>query len=72
ANYVGNAAKKLEDIGADFIIIAANTPHIVFNDIKKMVSVPMISIVDATYERANEENLQSLGLLGTKFTMEQK
>ena len=70
ANYVGNAAKKLEDIGADFIIIAANTPHIVFNEIEKMVSVPMISIVDATYERADEEDLQSLGLLGTKFTME--
>ena len=69
ADYVGEAAQKLEHIGADFIIIAANTPHIVFNDIKKRVHVPMISIVDATYEQAEEQGLQTLGLLGTKFTM---
>ena len=59
AKYVGEAAQKLEQIGADFIIIAANTPHIVFNEIEKMVQVPMISIVDATYEQAEEQDSAS-------------
>lgn len=69
-DYVGNAAKKLEDIGADFVVIAANTPHIVFDEVKKKVNVPMISIVQATYEKAAEQGFTRIGLLGTKFTME--
>ncbi|ALX48440.1 aspartate/glutamate racemase family protein [Lentibacillus amyloliquefaciens] len=68
--YVGGAAKKLENIGADFVIVSANTPHIVFNQIRERVSVPMISIVEATYEKADEMELNNVGLLGTKFTME--
>ncbi|GGB59995.1 amino acid racemase [Virgibacillus dakarensis] len=69
-NYVGEAAQKLESIGADFIIISANTPHIVFDQVREKVGVPMISIVEATYEKAEELGLKRLGLLGTKFTME--
>ncbi|WP_028782178.1 aspartate/glutamate racemase family protein [Thalassobacillus devorans] len=68
--YVGGAAKQLESIGADFIVIAANTPHIVFEEIRKQVNVPMISIVEATYERTRELGIKNAGLLGTKFTME--
>ncbi|MGY0693741.1 aspartate/glutamate racemase family protein [Virgibacillus sp. FSP13] len=69
-DYVGEAAQKLESIGADFIIISANTPHIVFDQVREKVDVPMISIVEATYEKAEELGLKRLGLLGTKFTME--
>ncbi|QQK74754.1 amino acid racemase [Salicibibacter cibarius] len=69
-NYVGGAAQKLEEIGADFVIIAANTPHIVFDEVREQVNVPMISIVEATYAKADERGLQNVGLLGTKFTME--
>ncbi|SFD44595.1 aspartate racemase [Lentibacillus persicus] len=69
SDYVGGAAKKLEEIGADFVIVSANTPHIVFNQIRENVNVPMISIVEATYEKADELGLQNVGLLGTKFTM---
>ncbi|WP_106498308.1 aspartate/glutamate racemase family protein [Lentibacillus sp. Marseille-P4043] len=69
-DYVGEAAQKLESIGADFVIISANTPHIVFDQVRKKVAVPMISIVEATYDKANELGLKRLGLLGTKFTME--
>ncbi|MFG6118004.1 aspartate/glutamate racemase family protein [Thalassobacillus sp. B23F22_16] len=68
--YVGNAAQQLESIGADFIVIAANTPHIVFDEVRKQVNVPMISIVEATYERTKEMGIENAGLLGTKFTME--
>ncbi|MFD1065883.1 aspartate/glutamate racemase family protein [Oceanobacillus locisalsi] len=69
--YVGNAARKLEQLEVDGIIIAANTPHLVFDEVQKQVSVPMISIVDATVEEAEKQGVQHIGLLGTKFTMEQ-
>ncbi|WP_343273869.1 aspartate/glutamate racemase family protein [Lentibacillus songyuanensis] len=70
ATYVGDAARQLEVIGADFVIISANTPHIVFDQVRKKVHVPMISIVEATYAKVEELELNRLGLLGTKFTME--
>ncbi|WP_324212241.1 aspartate/glutamate racemase family protein [Lentibacillus sp.] len=70
SEYVGAAAKKLEEIGADFAVVSANTPHIVFDQIRKYVTIPMISIVEATYDKADELGLQNVGLLGTKFTME--
>ncbi|UOQ83603.1 aspartate/glutamate racemase family protein [Gracilibacillus salinarum] len=68
--YVGEAVQKLEAIGADFIVISANTPHIVFEEVSQLTKVPMISIVEATYEKAAEQGLKKVGLLGTKFTME--
>lgn len=66
----GKFVKKLESIGADFVVISANTPHIVFDEVRKKVNVQMISIVEATYEKAQELGLKNVGLLGTKFTME--
>ncbi|GAA0614250.1 aspartate/glutamate racemase family protein [Virgibacillus siamensis] len=69
-NYVAGAANKLEEIGADFVVISANTPHIVFNEVRENVNVPMISIVEATNDKADELGLKNVGLLGTKFTME--
>ncbi|GAB3060177.1 aspartate/glutamate racemase family protein [Virgibacillus ainsalahensis] len=69
-DYVGGAAKKLEDIGADFAVISANTPHIVFEKIQERVNIPMISIVEATQDKADELNLKKACLLGTKFTMD--
>lgn len=68
--YLAEAARKLEGIGADFVIMAANTPHIVFNQVQERIDVPMISIVEATCEIAQELNLKKIGLIGTKFTME--
>lgn len=56
-DYVGGAAQKLAEIGADFVVISANTPHIVFEEVEKMVNVPMISIVEATYAKAEEKGL---------------
>ncbi|WP_080873925.1 aspartate/glutamate racemase family protein [Oceanobacillus timonensis] len=68
--YVGNAARKLEHLEVDGMIIAANTPHLVFDEVQKQVNVPMISIVDATVEEAKNQGVEQIGLLGTKFTME--
>ncbi|WP_211198902.1 aspartate/glutamate racemase family protein [Oceanobacillus jeddahense] len=68
--YVSDA-RKLEQLGVDDIIIAASTPHLVFDEVQKQVTLPMISIVDATVKEAKRQEVHHIGLLGTKFTMEQ-
>jgi aspartate racemase len=64
-------AKKLEAAGADFIIVCANTMHIIADDIQNNVNIPLLNIIDATAERIVEEDLEKVGLLGTKYTMEE-
>src|SRR5215471_16805507 len=61
---------KLARAGADFGIISANTPHIVFDDIAPKSPIPLISIVEATRAAAKNQNLKRLGLLGTRYTMQ--
>lgn len=56
--------------GADFGIISANTPHIVFNKLIGLSPIPLISIVEETSKKAKEIELQKVGLLGTSFTMQ--
>lgn len=60
---------KLEQIGAEYIAIASNTPHCVADELKKKCSVPIISIVDETCSFARKNNLRKLLLTGTIFTM---
>jgi aspartate racemase len=60
---------SLEKAGADFGFISANTPHIVFNKLKSLSPIPLISIVEETSKKAKEIGLQKVGLLGTSFTM---
>lgn len=55
--YLVQEVQKLAQAGADFGLLAANTPHIVFDDIQRQSPIPLISIVKATCEEA-----QSLGL----------
>lgn len=69
-NYLTDAVQKLESVGADFVIMCGNTPHIVFEQIQQNVQVPLISIVEETYLKARELSLKKIGLIGTKFTME--
>lgn len=61
---------KLAKAGADFAVIAANTPHLVFDDIRRQSSIPLISIVEATCQQAKAFHLTRLGLFGTRFTMQ--
>jgi aspartate racemase len=69
-NYLVDAIKKLELVGSNFAVISANTPHIVFDVVKEKVNIPLYSIVEETYKKSQELNVQTIGLFGTKFTME--
>jgi len=64
------SAKNLMKAKAEVIIIAANTPHIVFNKLVKKVKVPMISIMEGTGKAIQDKKLTKIGLLGTKNTMD--
>lgn len=64
-----NVAKNLEEAGADFLIICANTLHKVAEDVEKNVSIPLLHIVDATAEKIKGAGCKKVGLLGTKYTM---
>lgn len=65
------AAKILENGGADIIAICTNTMHLMANDVQEAIGVPLIHIVDCVVEEIKEKNLSKVGLLGTRFTMEQ-
>src|SRR5215510_2148204 len=60
----------LEKAGVDFAALTANTPHIVFDEINSRVNLPLISIVEAACERAQALGLKSVGLFGTRYTMQ--
>lgn len=68
---LANAARSLEKGGADFIVICTNTMHKVIDDIRSKINIPIVHIADATASRINEKGLRTIGLLGTKYTMEQ-
>ncbi len=68
---LADVAKKLEGAGADFILLATNTMHKVAATIEAAVSIPLLHIADATAMAINTAGFAKVGLLGTKFTMEQ-
>jgi aspartate racemase len=70
ADYLLEAIDKLARAGADFGLISANTPHIVFEDVASRSPIPLISIVEATCAAAHGLNLKRLALLGTRYTMQ--
>ena len=70
AQGLSEAARSLEDAGADFIIIATNTMHVVFDEVESSVNVPMLSLLDAVADAILAQGMRTVGLLGTKFTME--
>ena len=64
--------QKLARAGADFAILASNTPHLVFDELSRRSQIPLISIVEATRQSAIEGGFKKLGLLGSRFTMQAK
>jgi aspartate racemase len=70
AEYLVDEVGKLARAGADFGLLAANTPHIVFDEIQRESPIPLISIVTATCEVAKDLGLKRVGLFGTRFTMQ--
>ena len=65
------AARSLEGAGAGCIVICSNTMHRMAEDVVAAVDLPLIHIADATAQVILDDGLQSVGLLGTRYTMEQ-
>ena len=70
ANYLLEGIDKLARAGADFGIISANTPHIVFDEVASQSPIPLISIVEATCAAAKARELKRVSLFGTRYTMQ--
>ena len=62
--------EKLARAGAEFGIIAANTPHITFDEVAAKSPIPLLSIVQAACDHAKARNLKRLALFGTRYTMQ--
>ncbi len=67
---LSEAARKLAAAGADFVLIATNTMHKVVDDVRAAVDVPVLSLLDAVGEAILAQGIPTVGLLGTRFTME--
>jgi aspartate racemase len=68
--YLSASLSRLAAAGADFAAMAANTPHVVFDELSARSPIPVLSIVEACADEAVRRGLKRLGLLGTRFTME--
>jgi len=69
-DYLMSGINSLQKGGADFIIMAANSPHAVYDDLVTKTNLPILSIVEATAGKALKIGLNKLLLLGIKFTMQ--
>ena len=69
AKVLSEIAVKLENAGADFIVICTNTMHKVAPQIQKAITVPIVHIADATALEMQKSNIEKVALLGTKYTM---
>lgn len=70
--YLIDAAKRLEAGGADFLVMPCNTLHIFIEEIRKAVSIPVLSIVEETVIFLNESNIRKVGIIATTATLEKK
>jgi len=68
--YLVSEIQRLATAGADCGLVAANTPHIVFDEVRRQSSIPLISIVEATCQAAKALELRNVGLFGARFTMQ--
>jgi aspartate racemase len=66
-----NIALKLQNAGADAIVLCANTPHMAADFIQQQIQIPLIHIAEETAKEIGNYNLKTVGLLGTRITMEQ-
>lgn len=71
ADILSKAARGIEAGGADFLLICTNTMHKVAPQIESSLSIPLLHIADATGEKLVADGISKVGLLGTRFTMEQ-
>ncbi|HPE87669.1 MAG TPA: aspartate/glutamate racemase family protein [Bacteroidales bacterium] len=66
-----DSAQRLEKGGADFIVICTNTMHKMADAVQNKINLPLLHIADATAEKIKAHGFKKIGLLGTKFTMEE-
>jgi aspartate racemase len=66
-----DAARRVEKGGADFVVICTNTMHKMADDVQESINIPLLHIADVTAEKIKEKGMQKVGLLGTRFTMEE-
>ncbi len=71
AKILATKAAQVEAAGAEFLLICTNTMHRVANEISAAINIPLLHIADATASAIKEAGVRTVGLLGTKFTMEQ-
>jgi aspartate racemase len=71
AKVLCEAAKCLESAGADFLILCTNTMHKLADDIQANTTIPFLHIADATAQKIKDDGISKIGLLGTRFTMEE-
>ncbi len=70
ANYLAIEVSRLAKAGATFGMISANTPHIVFDRVQQLSTIPLLSIVEAASNETKARGLKRVGLFGTRFTMQ--
>ena len=66
------SAREIESAGADFALICTNTMHLMADEVQAAINIPLLHIADATAEAVKEAGLGVVGLLGTRFTMEEE
>ncbi|EMG35342.1 MULTISPECIES: aspartate/glutamate racemase family protein [Streptococcus] len=71
AQVLADIAQRLEQAGADFIVICTNTMHKVAPQIQKKIAIPILHIAQATAQALVDDGIRKVGLLGTKYTMTQ-
>ena len=71
ADILCRKSQQVEAAGADFLLICTNTMHKVAAEIENAIDIPLLHIADATAERIRQAGVKKIGLLGTRFTMEQ-
>ena len=72
ASILADKAMQVEKAGADFLLICTNTMHKVADEVAGAIDIPLLHIADATAEYIKADRVSSVGLLGTRFTMEQE
>ena len=68
--YLLGAVKRLAGAGATFGVISANTPHLVFDELRARTTLPLVSLIEETALAVGRLGLKRIGLLGTRFTMQ--
>jgi aspartate racemase len=71
ADILCDKARRVEAAGAEFLLICTNTMHKVAKEIENSIGIPLLHIADTTAERIRGAGMNRIGLLGTRFTMEQ-